>query len=172
MFGFHIVFFFVCLFFPALVDRNKYKNMNLNNRFKYNCINHYILLYILILEEKNLYVATRNYKINYKYMLLYLSFLHSITNISFNIFFFHYMAAPAAYGNSWVGAKLELQLLTYATATETQVLNHICDLHHSLWQCRILNPLNEARDQTHILMDTSRCLNPLRLQWELCNIIF
>ena len=32
-------------------------------------------------------------------------------------------------------------------------LSCICDLHHSLWQCRILNPLSDARDQTCILMD-------------------
>ena len=31
----------------------------------------------------------------------------------------------------------------------------------SLWQCQIFNPLSEARDQTHILMDTSQVLNPL-----------
>ena len=30
----------------------------------------------------------------------------------------------------------------------------ICDLHHSLWQHWILNPLREARDRTHIFMGT------------------
>ena len=35
----------------------------------------------------------------------------------------------------------------------------ICNLHHSLWQRQILNPLNEARGRTH--MDTSRVSNPL-----------
>ena len=29
-------------------------------------------------------------------------------------------------------------------------------LHHSSQQCQILDPLKEARDQTHMLMDTSR----------------
>ena len=29
-------------------------------------------------------------------------------------------------------------------------------LHHSSWQCWILNPLNAARDWTHILTNTSR----------------
>ena len=32
----------------------------------------------------------------------------------------------------------------------------ICDLHHSSQQHRILNPLREARDQTHNLMGPSR----------------
>ena len=52
-----------------------------------------------------------------------------------------------------LGAKLELQLP--ATATTTQDLSIICNLHHSSGQHQILNPLNKARDQTHILMDTS-----------------
>ena len=30
------------------------------------------------------------------------------------------------------------------------------NLHHSSQPCQILNPLNETRDQTHILMDASR----------------
>ena len=34
-------------------------------------------------------------------------------------------------------------------------------LHHSTQQCRSLNPLNEARDQTRILMDTSQVCNLL-----------
>ena len=53
------------------------------------------------------------------------------------------------------GVKLELQLLAYTTATETQDLSHNCDLHHSLWLCWIPNPLSEARDWTCVLMDTS-----------------
>ena len=32
----------------------------------------------------------------------------------------------------------------------------VCNLHHSSQQCQLLNPLREARDQTRILMDTSR----------------
>ena len=31
----------------------------------------------------------------------------------------------------------------------------IFELHHSSQQCRILNPLREARDRTHVLMDAS-----------------
>ena len=53
-----------------------------------------------------------------------------------------------------LGVKLELQLLAYATATGTQDPSHVCDLHHSSWQCQILNPLSEAGDRTRILTDT------------------
>ena len=49
----------------------------------------------------------------------------------------------------------ELQLLAYTTATTTQDLRNVCNLHHSLGQCQILNPLSEARVQICILMDTS-----------------
>ena len=57
------------------------------------------------------------------------------------------------------GVELELQLPAYTTATATPDLNHVCDLHHSSREHWILNPLNEARDRTHVLMDTSRILN-------------
>ena len=53
------------------------------------------------------------------------------------------------------GVKLDLQLLAYSTATTTPDPNHVCDLRHSSWQHQILNALSEARDQTHVLMDTS-----------------
>ena len=61
------------------------------------------------------------------------------------------------------GGKLELQLLTYATATDTATwdLSRICNLRHSLQQRQILNPLSKARDQTRILMDTNQVPNPL-----------
>ena len=60
-----------------------------------------------------------------------------------------------------LGVKLELQLLTTATATATQDPSRICDLHHGSRQWQILNPLSEARDQTHILMATGWVHNPL-----------
>ena len=51
-----------------------------------------------------------------------------------------------------LGGKLEFQLPAYITATATQDLGCICDLHHSSQQCRIPNLLSEARD--HSLTDT------------------
>jgi len=47
-----------------------------------------------------------------------------------------------------LGIKLELQLPAYTTATAAMLdwRSRFCDLHHSSWQCGILNPLSEARD--------------------------
>ena len=60
-----------------------------------------------------------------------------------------------------LGVKLELQLPAYTTATATRDPSDICDPHHSLQQHQVLNSLREARDQTCIIMDTSRIINPL-----------
>ena len=53
-----------------------------------------------------------------------------------------------------LGVELELQVPAYPTATATPDPSCPFDLHHSLWQRQILNPLSDARDRTHILMDT------------------
>ena len=47
-----------------------------------------------------------------------------------------------------LGVQSELQLPATATATATQEPSCVCDLHHSLWQHRILKPLSQAKDQT------------------------
>ena len=47
-------------------------------------------------------------------------------------------------------------LPAYATATATQDLSSVCDLHHSSWQHWILNLLSESRDRTCNLMVPSR----------------
>ena len=54
-----------------------------------------------------------------------------------------------------LGVETELQQPAYTTATVTRDLSRACDLRHGSQQRRILNPLREARHQTHILMDTS-----------------
>ena len=54
-----------------------------------------------------------------------------------------------------LGVELELQLPAYATATAMWDPSHICNLQHSSQQCQIVNLLSEARDQTHVLIDTS-----------------
>ena len=52
--------------------------------------------------------------------------------------------------------ELDLQSPAYTTATATQDLSCVCNLHHSSWQCRILNPLSKARDPTRNLMVPSQ----------------
>ena len=54
-----------------------------------------------------------------------------------------------------LGVESELQVPAYATITTTSDPGHVYDLHQSAAQCWILNPLSEARDRTHILMDSS-----------------
>ena len=49
---------------------------------------------------------------------------------------------------SRLGVESELQLLAYATATAMPDPSSVFDLHHSLQQHQILNPLSEARDRT------------------------
>ena len=51
-----------------------------------------------------------------------------------------------------------VQALTHG---REQDQSHICNLCCSLWQCWILYSLTEARDQTHVLMDTCQVLNQL-----------
>ena len=55
-----------------------------------------------------------------------------------------------------LGVEWELQLPAYATVTAMPDLSHICDIHHSSQQCRILNPLSKARDRTSNRMVPSR----------------
>ena len=74
--------------------------------------------------------------------------------------FFLFRAAPTAMEIPRLGVQSELQPPAYTTAPATPDLSHICHLHHSLWQCWILNPLSEARDQTHNLMVPSRIRFP------------
>ena len=75
--------------------------------------------------------------------------------VNYYYYYLLFRASPTAYGGSSARGPKEAQLLAYATAIETLDLSCICDLYHSSWQHRILNPLSKARDQTCVLMDTS-----------------
>ena len=55
-----------------------------------------------------------------------------------------------------LGVESELQLPVYTTAVAMPDLSHTCNLHHSSRQRRIPDPLSKARDQTCVLMETSR----------------
>ena len=45
-----------------------------------------------------------------------------------------------------VQSELQLPACTTATALPDPDPSRVCHLHHSSWQCWILNSLNEARD--------------------------
>ena len=55
-----------------------------------------------------------------------------------------------------LGVEAELYMLAYTTAIAMLDPSHICKLHHSSWQCQILNPPSQARDWTCILMDVNQ----------------
>ena len=57
---------------------------------------------------------------------------------------------------SRLGIWIRAVAVGYAIATAVPDPSCICNLHHSSWQCQILNPLNKARDRTCFLMDMSQ----------------
>ena len=59
------------------------------------------------------------------------------------IFFFLFMATPAAYASSQARIQIRAAAEAYTTATATQNPSHICNLLYSSRQRQILNPLTE-----------------------------
>ena len=71
-----------------------------------------------------------------------------------------------------LGVEAELQLPAYTTAIVTPDPSHVFDLCPSFRPCWILNPVNEARDRTHILMHTSQVCKPLNHNGSFLDSIF
>ena len=83
------------------------------------------------------------------------SLLGHIKSFFFSFFFLSFVlleSHPRHMEVPRLGVQMELQLSAYTTATAMPDLSHVCDLHHSSQQHRILNPLSEARDRTRNLM--------------------
>ena len=76
------------------------------------------------------------------------------------------MAAPVAYGSSWARDQIGAAAGANTTAKAMPDPSCICNLHYSLWQRQILNPLSHARDWTYVLVHTSQVLNLLSNNWE------
>ena len=76
--------------------------------------------------------------------------------VCFLLCFLLFRAAPTAYGGSqargWIGAIAAGPCHSHSHTGPS----HVCNLHHSSWQCRVLNPLNKARDQACNFMVTSQ----------------
>ena len=75
----------------------------------------------------------------------------AIRRITFSFSFSFFFAHPRHMDVSRLGVESEIQLPAYTTATVSWDPSHICNLHHSSWQRRILNPLSKARGQTCVL---------------------
>ena len=77
---------------------------------------------------------------------LHLHIVHRSRTDIFCLFAFSFLMLHVWHmGVLGLGVESELQLLANTTATATLDLSCTCDLHCSLWQCKILNPLGEAR---------------------------
>ena len=66
-----------------------------------------------------------------------------------------FRADPVAHGGSQVRGLIGATGANLYHSHSNVGSSCVCDLHHSLWQHWILNPLSEARDRTHILMDVN-----------------
>ena len=85
------------------------------------------------------------------------------------LFFFFYLGPHLQHVEvPRLAVKSEPQLLAYATATANAGSEPHLWLMLQLEQCWILNPLSKPRDQTYILMDTSRVLHPLSHKENAC----
>ena len=90
-----------------------------------------------------------------------ISLFTCLLNIFYNFLSFFFFQGCTHSIWKFPGFESKVQLPAQATAKATQDLSHfhICDLHHRSQQCWILKALIEARNQTHILMDTNWYLN-------------
>ena len=66
------------------------------------------------------------------------------------------------------GVESEKQLPVYTTNGGTLHPRLICNLHHSSEKCRVLNPLSQANDGTHLLMAPVSGSYPPEPAQELC----
>ena len=125
-----------------------------------NCIDRSVTFTICKLHLNKSESPKRIYAIILMFVKLFVTLVFMIFNMIFFFFwsFFLYLQHMEV---ASLGVELELQLPAYTTATAMRDPSHTCDLHHSLWQCGILNPLGKARDRTCNIVDTSQVLNPL-----------
>ena len=123
----------------------------------YICIYMYMYVYICICMYICMYTYTygfshvhTHYIYNIYYIYIYITHTHTHIYVSF-------MATPMAYRSSWVRGWIGAVAAAYITATamSTKDPSHICNLHCSLKPHWILNSLNEAKNQTHILKETT-----------------
>ena len=117
-------------------------------------LDYYLQLSINVMPLRHLIPQANTYTYS-SANLFFCNTAHSATPSSFS---------PCIYvvGGMYLSFKIQFKnkLLSRDILTcphgQMYISSHICNLHPSSWQCQVLNPLSEARDQTHILMDASR----------------
>ena len=88
---------------------------------------------------------------------VYLHMYIYFSEFLFYIFFFFlsiFRASPVVDWSFWARGWIIAAAAAASLCHSHTDLSCVCDLHHSSWQCQILNTLNEARDSTCILIDT------------------
>ena len=80
------------------------------------------------------------------------------------ILFFFFMAALAAYGISQARGQIRAAAKGYTTATVTPDPSCMYNLHHSSWQCQILNPLSYNGNSWSWILRTREFSVPWRLE--------
>ena len=76
------------------------------------------------------------------------------------LFFCLFRVLPVAYGSSQARGPIWAIAASLYHSQSNADLSHICKLYRSSQQCWILNPPNEAKYWTCILMDDSRVHSP------------
>ena len=96
--------------------------------------------------------------------------MYSLFYLFIILLFFSLIRATPALKSSKARGGIRVQ--PYITAVARDDPSCIWNLHHSLQQCRILNPRSNARDQTRILMDTMSGSYAAEPQRELLHVVY
>ena len=92
--------------------------------------------------ETSIMCKTRIFLLLYSYVFLF-------------FFFLLFRVTLAAYGGSQARGLIRATAVVLCQShSNAESELHLCVLHLSSQQCQILNPLSEARERTHNLMDT------------------
>ena len=77
---------------------------------------------------------------------------------SFTVLFiclFSFYSCTCGIWKSQARGRIRAAAGVYDTAMTTPDMGYICNPRSRFWQCQILNPLNEAKDWTHMLTKTT-----------------
>ena len=95
---------------------------------------------LLLCHNKKSLLQISKHFTRYIQFLIWLYFMRTYSSLFFFSFSFCFLGPHLQYMEVLrLGVELELQLLAYITAIAT-LDPWVCNLYHSLWQCRIASP--------------------------------